>query len=336
MPENIDKKAHLGGNMPFSADKKKKRKKIKVKKTDPLKEEKKRKKAEKKKAEKHKKALVREKRKRNKIKNKLTPEQLHNLKEYRSVSLKTTLYSLLLMIIISVLFLSAYFGLFYSSLASSGKGPGGSGTIYYMDLPNRYNTYENGKVTDPDYTEYKVKKNKMIFRGEEYINMYDIADYCGLSIIGTLNDVEFVFPNESRDTFEIIPAANIVYVNGISASVTARSVSPNELYIPVSFLSENLYGIYFTVSEDGDTITIDRDCEMLDEETPEGDSYAFLDTGTYLTRSKPIEPLNENDYFTEEEIASAIASTDASAGYVYDEYGYYDQYGNYYYYNTTW
>lgn len=126
----------------------------------------------------------------------------------------------------------------------------------------------------------KVAYTKLMKDGTLYVNMTEIAEYCGMIVTGDSSALRYTVDSAGADTVEFVIGTREVSVNGVAERLTAPAVAESDgLYVPFDFLATYMKGLQFTYDEEKGEISILRlyENEALTPETAtETDAFQTL------------------------------------------------------------
>ena len=111
-----------------------------------------------------------------------------------------------------------------------------------------------------DVFDIKSVKGDTIYRnGTYYINITDIATYCGFTTTGDIKQIRFISKNKNNDNVRIKIGEAIVYINGVPARLTVPVIGEGDsIFVPIEFFDKYALGIDVNIDEQEKKITITR------------------------------------------------------------------------------
>jgi len=138
-----------------------------------------------------------------------------------------------------------------------------------------------------DGNTYTLKYADAIHEGHIYISFTDIANLCGMAMVGSTEDIKYVMIGDETETIRFLTNTRVVYVNGVETRLPSSSYYKNEkLYVPVDFVDSYCKGLTVDVNTSTHRVTVQRILLNANEKgvVPKGE-IAEYDTLSFLLAS---------------------------------------------------
>ncbi|MDD4774176.1 MAG: copper amine oxidase N-terminal domain-containing protein [Eubacteriales bacterium] len=143
-----------------------------------------------------------------------------------------------------------------------------------------------------DVFDVKTVKGDTIYRnGTFYINVTDIAAYCGFTTTGDIKQIRFISKNKDNDNVRLKIGDAVIYINGVPARLTAPVTAEGDsIFVPVEFFDKYALGINVNIDEQERKITISR---AFDETT--SNIISEFETENLLRQAKGESQMNVSE-----------------------------------------
>lgn len=129
----------------------------------------------------------------------------------------------------------------------------------------------------------KLSYDSVVTNGEMYLNFSEIAKEFSFSVTGDADAWKFIARDDYTEYAVFSPDSSEVTINGEKTRLSAPTfVKKQNLYVPMSFISDYMSGLVLTYDEKTHTITLKADT---------GDSAEEI--GFRLKDSSPLDPIQE-------------------------------------------
>ena len=139
-----------------------------------------------------------------------------------------------------------------------------------LDSANHTYTYGDVTVTEP----YTVATTS---GGDVMVNFTRIAALCSMTSTGDSSELRYITIDEYTENVRFIVGTNIVYMNGMQERMDGVSrIMSNDLWVPLSFVTDFMTGITAELDEGAHKITITRnELPTSTKESPEYEPICY-------------------------------------------------------------
>ena len=194
--------------------------------------------------------------------------------------------------------------------------------MFFYNLVKVSGSDESGYAYEIGGNRSTLKYVDAVRDGRIYVCFSDIADLCGLAVIGDVDDIKYVIKNDEAETIRFLTGSRVAYVNTVETRLGADSYyKDGKVYVPVDFVKTYFKGLNISVDSRKHTVTVDRVITNLgdDGKLPKNTEAEYADLYFLLQYPSTL------DHIDEDEAAAAVPMPEL--GFLTDLSGY-EQYLN--------